>query len=113
MDLSDRPAPAQDVLLAAFLDEVAAVGERQLDSTRFALRLTAEELAEFRLRLRALFDDYRRRPPAADAERWSLYVGMHPEPSRVVPGDDDTVDDNTSPAPLGGACHPGPDDEHC
>src|ERR671938_1444951 len=33
MDVDDRPAPSRDPLLAAFLEEVAVVGEDQLSST--------------------------------------------------------------------------------
>ena len=79
MDLGDRPAPARDPLLAAFLEEVAAVGERQLSSSRLALRLGTADLAGFRDRLQALLDDYAARPADPDGEKWSLYIGMHPD----------------------------------
>ena len=108
MDGAGGAGPARDPALAAFLEEVAAVGERQLSSTRLGLRLDAADLAEFEARLHALLDEFRRRPPGP--ERWSLYIGMHPEPRGVVPGDDDTVDDDNSLAPDRGACHAGPDD---
>lgn len=70
----------RDVLLATFLEEVAAVGEAQLDSTRLGLHLPAADIAEFRYRLQALLDEFARRPPIDDATRWSVYVGQHPEP---------------------------------
>jgi hypothetical protein len=81
MDLDGRPAPApaRDPLLAAFLEEVGAVGEDQLSSTRLGLRLSAAELAEFRNRLHALLDEYARRPADPAGEKWSVYLGMHPE----------------------------------
>jgi predicted ArsR family transcriptional regulator len=79
MDLDDRPAPARDPLLAAFLDEVAGVGEEHLSSTRLGLRLSAAELAEFRGRVHALLDEFARRPVAPDGEKWSVYFGMHPD----------------------------------
>jgi predicted ArsR family transcriptional regulator len=79
MDRGDRPAPPRDPLLAAFLEEVAAVGERRLESGRLALRLSPEHLAGFRARLDALLDEYARRPADPDGEKWSVYVGMHPE----------------------------------
>ncbi len=78
MDLGDRPA-GRDPLLAVFLDEVAEVGEARLESTRLGLRLSAEELDEFRRRLSGLLDEYARRPPDPDGQKWSLYLGMHPE----------------------------------
>jgi predicted ArsR family transcriptional regulator len=80
MDLDDRPPPARDPLLAAFLEEVAVMGESRLSSSRLGLRLTDRELAEFRDRLHALLDEYARRPVGEDAARWALYIGMHPEP---------------------------------
>ena len=80
MDLGDRPAAARDPLLAAFLEEVAAVGERQLSSSRLALRLGADDLAGFRARLQDLLDEYAARPADPDGEKWSLYIGMHPDP---------------------------------
>ncbi|MEU2348636.1 winged helix-turn-helix domain-containing protein [Modestobacter sp. NPDC049651] len=110
MDDAGGPGPSRDPALAAFREEVAAVGEDQLASTRLALRLPAPDLAEFRDRLHALLEEFRVRPPGPEPERWSLYVGMHPEPPGVVPGDDDTVDDDNSLAPHPGACHAGPDD---
>jgi predicted ArsR family transcriptional regulator len=70
---------AGDVVLRAFLDEVAAVGEARLESSRLGLRLGAAELAEFRQRLFELLDEYAHRAPEPDGEKWSVYVGMHPE----------------------------------
>ena len=79
MDLDDRPHPLRDPMLAAFVEEIAVVGERRLQSSRLALRLSPEHLEEFRQRLFRLLDEYARRAPDPDAEHWSLYVGMHPE----------------------------------
>jgi DNA-binding transcriptional ArsR family regulator len=79
MDIGDRPPPARDPLLAAFLEEVAAVGEQRLDSTRLGLRLSAADRAELGRRLHDLFDEYACRPADPEGEKWSLYLGMHPE----------------------------------
>ncbi|MGY1619637.1 ArsR/SmtB family transcription factor [Geodermatophilus sp. SYSU D00691] len=79
MDVDDRPPPAHDPILAAFLEEVAEVGEQRLQSSRLGLRLSAEDLAQFRRRLHALLDEYARRPVDPEGEKWSLYLGMHPE----------------------------------
>ncbi len=73
-----RPGP-RDHLLAAFLEEVAAVGESNLLSDRLGLRLSDGELAEFGERLQALLDEFARRPMTPGARRWSVYVGQHPE----------------------------------
>ena len=79
MDIDDRPPARRDPMLQAFLEEVAAVGEGELQSSRLGLRLSAADLDEFRTRLHALLDEYARRPPDLGGERWSLYLGMHPE----------------------------------
>jgi predicted ArsR family transcriptional regulator len=79
MDTADRPAAARDPLLAAFLDEVATVGEHRLESTRLGLRLSAAERSELARRLHDLLDEYARRPADPEGEKWSLYLGMHPE----------------------------------
>jgi predicted ArsR family transcriptional regulator len=79
MDTGDRPPPARDPLLAAFLEEVAAVGEQRLESTRLGLRLSAADRAELSRRLRELFDEYARRPADPAGQKWSVYLGMHPE----------------------------------
>jgi DNA-binding transcriptional ArsR family regulator len=79
MDVDDRPAPSRDPLLAAFLAEVAVMGEDQLSSTRLGLRLSPVELAEFRNRVHALLDEFARRPADPDGQKWSVYLGMHPD----------------------------------
>lgn len=73
------PPGPRDIMLATFLEEVAAVGERHLHSTRLGLRLPAAELQELRDRLQALLDEFARRPSVPGSERWSVYVGIHPE----------------------------------
>jgi hypothetical protein len=80
MDLDDRPAPSRDPLLSAFLQEVAGVGEDRLCSSRLGLRLSPAELAGFRDRVHGLLDEFARRPADPDGEKWSVYIGMHPEP---------------------------------
>ena len=79
MDIDDRPPLAHDPMLAAFLEEVATVGEQRLQSSRLGLRLSPADLEEFRARLHGLLDEYARRPADPRGEKWSLYLGMHPE----------------------------------
>jgi DNA-binding transcriptional ArsR family regulator len=79
MDIDDRRNP-RDPMLAAFLEEVAVVGEPQLQSSRLGLRLSPTDLEDFRNRLHGLLDEYARKPPDLAGEKWSLYLGMHPEP---------------------------------
>jgi len=78
MDVDDRLGP-RDPMLEAFLEEVAEAGEQRLESSRLGLRLAPEDLAEFRRRLHGLLDEYARRPADPAAQRWSLYLGIHPE----------------------------------
>ena len=79
MDIDARPPAPRDPMLEAFLEEVTAVGQQRLQSSRLGLRLSAADLEEFRGRLHGLLDEYARRPHDPDGERWSLYLGMHPE----------------------------------
>ena len=79
MDGAGGAAPGRDPALGAFLEEVAAVGEEHLESTRLGLRLSAADRAELAGRLHDLLDSYARRAPDPDGEKWSLYLGMHPE----------------------------------
>ena len=79
MDAEGRRPLRRDPILAAFLEEVAAVGEEHLSSSRLGLRLSPSDLEEFERRLHGLLDEYARKPADPDGERWSLYLGMHPE----------------------------------
>jgi DNA-binding transcriptional ArsR family regulator len=80
MDGAGGPGPGADVALAAFLQEVAAAGEEHLESTRMGVQLAPAVLDEFRRRLYGLLDEYARRPADPDGQKWSVYLGMHPEP---------------------------------
>ena len=84
MDGMGGPGATRDPALAAFLQEVAAVGEEHLESTRLGLRLPPREVEEFRDRLQELLDEFAGRPMRQDAPRWSVYIAMHPE---EAPGD--------------------------
>ncbi|PZA20572.1 ArsR family transcriptional regulator [Modestobacter versicolor] len=79
MDGAGGPAAGRDPSLAAFLEEVAAVGEHRLESNRLGLRLSAAEKAELGRRLHEVLDEFARRPADPDGEKWSVYLGMHPE----------------------------------
>jgi predicted ArsR family transcriptional regulator len=79
MDDAGGPAPGRDPSLAAFLEEVAEVGEDRLSSTRLGLRLTPAQREELEARLHGVLDEFARRPADPDGQKWSLYLGMHPE----------------------------------
>jgi hypothetical protein len=71
------------VLLEAFLDEVAQVSVLDLDTARLGLRLSAEDMAEFRDRLGELLDEFSERPDDPDAPPWSVFYAIHPDVSRA------------------------------
>lgn len=79
LDFSGAPVADRDPVLGAFLGEVAAVGERELRSTRLGLRLTPEHREEFLDELYGLLDRWAHRSPDEGGERWSVYLGVHPE----------------------------------
>jgi len=79
LDFGEHHVGNRDAALEAFLDEVASVGHEKLQSTRLGLRLPAEQIEELRQRLTALLDEFAGRPIDPDGERWSLYLGLHPE----------------------------------
>jgi predicted ArsR family transcriptional regulator len=79
MDGAGRAGQDRDPALAAFLEEVAAVGEQRLESTRLGLRLSVADREDLARRLHELLDEYARRPADPDGEKWSVYLGMHPE----------------------------------
>ncbi len=81
VELGDRSQGQTDALLEAFLEEVASVGQKQLQSTRLGLRLPTDEIEELRQRLQELFDEFAHRPIDPEGQRWSIYLGMHPESS--------------------------------
>lgn len=75
--------PAKDrVLVDAFLDEIALVPARELETARLGLRMTEDVKDEFLDRLGGLLEEYRAR---SNAERsgpaWSIFVAMHPDPT--------------------------------
>lgn len=78
--LSMEHKTRRDVLLATFLEELTAVGEQNLDSTRLGLHLAEADIVEFRDRLQGLLDEFARRPQIEHGLRWSIYIGQHPEP---------------------------------
>ena len=80
MDAGGGPGGAGDAVLAAFLQELADAGREQLESSRLGLQLGPDSLAEFRERLFGLLDEFARRPADPSGRKWSVFVGMHPEP---------------------------------
>jgi DNA-binding MarR family transcriptional regulator len=76
------PARARH-LLDAFLEEVALVPATELDSSRLGLRLSPDDMTEFRERLQALLDEFAARPDDQTAPPWSFFMAMHPDMLRT------------------------------
>ncbi len=79
VSVEPRPRAGGDPALGAFLAEVQTAGEERLISTRLALRLTTEHRAAFAEELHGVLERWVARGADADGERWSIYLGMHPE----------------------------------
>jgi DNA-binding MarR family transcriptional regulator len=69
-------------MLNAFLEEVAMVPAADLDMARLGLRLSPADMAEFRARLRTLLDDVAGLSDDPEAQAWSMFVALHPDPNR-------------------------------
>jgi DNA-binding transcriptional ArsR family regulator len=74
--LPGLPSPSQ-VMLQAFLEELAEAGSEMTDASRLALTLTAEHFAEFTGRIGAILDEFAARPPDPDGARWSVFFAVH------------------------------------
>jgi DNA-binding transcriptional ArsR family regulator len=83
LDFGDDSGGQSAVMLDTFLEEVRTAGIEHLRSARLGLRLRPEEFEEFEQRLQDLLDEYAARPPAADGQPWSVFVGLHPDPGRA------------------------------
>jgi DNA-binding transcriptional ArsR family regulator len=74
--LPGLPPPSQ-VMLHAFLEELAEAGGEMRDASRLALTLNAEHFEEFTERIGAILDEFAARPPDPDGTRWSLFFALH------------------------------------
>jgi DNA-binding MarR family transcriptional regulator len=69
-------------MLDTFLEEVALVPADQRDTARLGLRLSPDDMDDFRDQLRNLLDDFANRPTDLSASAWSVFVAVHPDPNR-------------------------------
>jgi DNA-binding transcriptional ArsR family regulator len=79
------PQPSgQQAMIEAFVADYAQSGaaSRTHAMVRLGLRLTGEELAELEMRLRVLFEEYAAREPSPDGAPYSLFLAVHPDPTR-------------------------------
>lgn len=80
-----EPQPTgQDAMLAAFLADYEQAGSVHGDMpmTRLALRLTDDELQDLAVRLKGIFDEYADRTATPGAHPYSLFLVIHPDPTR-------------------------------
>ncbi|MGD7732683.1 helix-turn-helix domain-containing protein [Propionibacteriaceae bacterium G57] len=74
---------AEASMLEAFLAEFEAVSPDERDLVRLGLRLPADQMDEFRQRLRDLVQEFHDRPSDLSAEPWSVFIAVHPDHSRT------------------------------
>ena len=74
-------------MLEAFRTEVAQVPDpAQVNAGRLGLRLNEEQYREVADRFRTLFDDLSSMEPGPDARPYSIFMVIHPDASRELPG---------------------------
>jgi DNA-binding transcriptional ArsR family regulator len=76
----ERPPglPTQSqVMLQAFLEELAEAGGEMPIASRLALTLSAGHLKELTERISGILDEFAARPPDPDGTRWSVFFAMH------------------------------------
>jgi DNA-binding MarR family transcriptional regulator len=75
--------PAMDrAMLDTFIEEVALIPAAEMDMARLGLRLSPDDMADFRARLRSLLDDFASRPDDPSEPAWSVFLTVHPDPNR-------------------------------
>lgn len=73
------PPERHNVMLRAFMDEVAGVPESAVECTRLGLQLSPERLVELRERLQQTFDEFAADEMVSDQPRISMFLAVHPE----------------------------------
>jgi DNA-binding transcriptional ArsR family regulator len=74
--LPGLPSQSQ-VMLQAFLEELAEAGSEMRNASRLALTLTADHFEEFTERIGVILDEFAARPPDPHGTRWSVFFAMH------------------------------------
>ncbi|HEY2167459.1 MAG TPA: winged helix-turn-helix domain-containing protein [Jatrophihabitantaceae bacterium] len=70
-------------LLDTFLEEVANVPARELDTARLGLRLSPADMKKFSDRLAELLDEFAQLPDDPDAPPMSVFFAVHPDTTRT------------------------------
>ncbi len=74
-------SPAGSSMLDALLTEIQDAPDELVAMTRLGLRLSAQDMADFRQRLNDLLQEFHDRPRDPDADPWSLFLALHPDTS--------------------------------
>jgi DNA-binding transcriptional ArsR family regulator len=77
------PVGSDDLLLATFLEEVRSLPPGVLESNRLGFRLGHADRERVLRRFYKLLEEVAAMPSDPEGEPWSIYLGMHPEPSGV------------------------------
>jgi DNA-binding transcriptional ArsR family regulator len=83
MDGSEPERGGRDLLLETFLQEVSGLPPGSLDSARLGFRVNAADKEKLMQRLREVLEEIRELPSDPEGESWSLYLGVHRDPSGV------------------------------
>ena len=71
----------RDLLLQTFLDEVVTLPPGALNTYRLGFRLRAEDRERLVGRFEELMQEVARLPSDPEGEPWSLFLGLHPDPT--------------------------------
>jgi hypothetical protein len=81
LDLADYRGDRS--MIDAFVQEVALVDPSdQVVATRLGLRLTGQEYEKLVRRVSELLEEYAGRPPSPGGRPYSVFLAIHPDPSR-------------------------------
>ena len=83
MDGREPERGGRDLLLETFLQEVSGLPPGSLDSARLGFRVNAADKEKLMQRLQEVLEGIRELPSDPEGESWSLYLGVHPDPSGV------------------------------
>ncbi|WP_198586965.1 ArsR/SmtB family transcription factor [Glycomyces xiaoerkulensis] len=79
----DRYPQLSSAMLDAFLTEVGQLPDPgTVDISRLGLRLTDEEYAELKERIKELLDELAAREPSGRGHPYSVFLAIHPDPGR-------------------------------
>jgi DNA-binding transcriptional ArsR family regulator len=85
LELGRDDAAGRRAMVEAFIDDSVAAQAPEGRLVRMGLRLTDSELKQVFDRLHEVIDEYAHRTPSPDGRPWSLFLALHPDPTREPP----------------------------